>query len=310
MNRRYVTQPLYDTTPAGVLIPSGSTSYAQSLTKSTVFATKIKSKKLVALFLSHGLDIEQSPSLKTLMVETSILSDAILLADDQKSTYPRIFCALQLQRVIESVETIETEPNIKLFLKLLLDGSLDLLVRKRSRAKDTLWELEFLRVLHNNGITATIGEPDIVTTGATPLGIACKKLYSEGGVSKVLSEAVFQIGTTGLPGIVALNIDDLLPENSILQTKTIDDAIHTLNEHISVFMQNHERHMRRYLEPARTIAVMVSCACLGDLIGNTPRFCNLRQTVAWHIPHVSPTVEAQFNTILSAFIPGTRQSPE
>ena len=45
-----------------------------------------------------------------------------------------------------------------------MNGSLDLLNREQSKAKDTLWELELWQTLVRMGMHATLEEPDIVVS--------------------------------------------------------------------------------------------------------------------------------------------------
>lgn len=305
MKRHLATRDLYDKTASGILVPSGSTTDTRSFARTSVAATKLDGLEMLKVFRSNGLDPTRSASLMALVDQTSALSDALLTAQDNQTSYAQLFAALQLRRLIEAVEVIANDPSLPRLLSELLDGTLDLLARTRSKAKDTLWELELLRTLRSNGVSTEIGEPDLLlAASADQVGVACKKLYSAANFSKVLSGAVDQIRRSLKLGLVAVNIDDLVPANSILKAPTEDVAANMLNTRVSEFMVEQERYLRRYIEPGRAIAVLVSCAALTDLAQNEPRFCNFRQTIAWHIPSVSPQIDGQFNAILSAFKSG------
>jgi hypothetical protein len=307
MNRQVTSEQLYGQTPTGILIPSGSTTDIRSSDKTSVTAAKLKGLKLIELFRQHGLNPDRSPSLLALIDGATRLSNALLTAKDDEQSYADIFRAMQLSRILDAVAVITQDVALPRVLGELLNGDINLLTRFRSKAKDTLWELELLRMLRANAIHAVLGEPDILLAGSTAdIGVACKKLYSDANFAKVISGAVGQIQRSERLGLVAVNIDDLLPGNAILNADNQAAASKIINDRLSAFMMTQERYLRRYLEPGRAIAIIVSCAALADLRNNEPQFCNVRQTVAWHIPSVSQQNDAEFNAILSAFVASER----
>ncbi|MDP2806014.1 MAG: hypothetical protein Q8O24_08760, partial [Gallionellaceae bacterium] len=173
----------------------------------------------------------------------------------------------------------------KEYLSALLIGSLDLLSREQSKAKDTLWELELWQALTRMGMHATLEEPDIVVTfDDARIGIACKKFYSENNVSKVLSQAVSQFEGDFAFGIVAINLDDLTPANTILKATSIDQMLELISQVNFSFIKRHERHLRKYLESGRAIAAFVSTSVISDVVTGKPRFNNSRQSTLWNIP--------------------------
>jgi hypothetical protein len=302
MNRLIQTQHLYDRTPAGIMIPAGSTTDASSFAKTSVLRMKLAGRELIDLFRKHGLDPKRSTSFMTFVEDTARLSDALLCAKDDDTSYSQIFSTLQLSRIVEAVDSIADDPSLPRLLSELLDGTLNLLDRSRSKAKDTLWELELHKALRLNGVHVVFGEPDLLlAANQGHIGVACKKLYSDANLSKVLSGAVGQIERSVKLGLVAINIDDLLPEGVILKAPNEGTAAGILNRRIANFMSNHERHLRHYMEPGRTIAILVSCAVLAELEQSEPRFCTFRQTVAWHIPSISPQIDSEFSSVVSAF---------
>ena len=305
MNRHIATRDIYNKTASGILVPAGSTTDAHSVSKTSIAATKLDGLEMLKIFRTKGLDPSRSASLTALIEHTSQLSDALLTAQDDQTSYAQLFSALQLRRLIEAVDAVANEPASPRLLSELLDGTLDLLIRTRSKAKDTLWEIELLCTLRTNGVATEIGEPDLLLAASSDqVGVACKKIYSATHFSKTLSVAVKQIQRSLKLGIVAINIDDLMPADSILKAPSEDMAANILNARVSEFMVEQERHLRRYIEPGRAIAVLVSCAALTDLEKRKPQFCNFRHTVVWHIPSISKQIDAQFGAILSAFKSG------
>ncbi|CAG9932218.1 hypothetical protein [Candidatus Nitrotoga arctica] len=101
-------------------------------------------------------------------------------------------------------------------------------------------------------------------------------------------------------GIVALNIDDLAPPNSLASASTMAMMTKFLEQRIESFMRDHERHLRRYLEPSRAVA-LVSFAILADVRCSRPRWRNIRQTVLWHIPGELSDRTEQIVNLIKAF---------
>lgn len=298
MKRQITTSGVYNKPASGSLVSTGSTTESSSFSRFSVASTYLDGMQMLQLFRRNGLDPSRSASLMKLVSRTSGSGEV----PGEQVSHEQILASLQLRRVIDAVDTITDDPSRARLMSELLDGTLDLLARAQSKAKDTLWEIELLRILRTNGISSEFGEPDLLlTTSADPVGVACKKLYSAANFSKVLSRAVSQIQRSLNLGIVAVNLDDLTPANSILQASTPEVATKMLDKKIYGFMAEHERYLRKYIEPGRAIAVIVSCAVVADLNQNNPRFCNVRQTIAWHIPSISPKIDQQFHVILSAF---------
>jgi hypothetical protein len=297
-DKRHVFVP----TDSGLLVPVGMTMSFNNEESFKYSDIKQKAIELKELFERKGFLLNKSPSLNQLINDAIELSDAWLCNSDEEVTYERLFSALQIYRIAISVLPIEKLDNSEKILGDLLNGSVNLLERSQSKAKDTLWELELLLTLKSNGINAAIGEPDLVySLSDQSVGIACKKLYSEANVSKVLSNAVSQIENTFELGIIALNIDDLLPANSILQKDTVDEMSNFLGKVNDYFLHKHERHLRRYLEPGRAISVLVACSTIADVKSHKQRILNARQSTMWHIPGLPAAKERQINELVSKF---------
>jgi hypothetical protein len=197
-----------------------------------------------------------------------------------------VFRAALLDRIADAVLPLSIVPDRIGFLAALLSGTLDLLDRKRSRAKDVLWELELWATLRRRSFDAILEEPpDIVVKFAqSKIGIACKKVYSEKHVQNVLSEAVAQIESNFDFGIVAVNLDDLVPANGILKASTQETMAQRLRDLNAWFLTAHERHFRKYLAAGRVISALVSTGVLADVSRARTRFNNARQFTVWTIP--------------------------
>ena len=294
-------EPIFEQAPSGLLLPIGSSSSLWKHDTSSYVHIKTRALGLADLIRANGLDERRSASITRFTREASELSDAWLCNTMHTMTIQHLLATLQIDRIAQATADLHVDEPSRAALAGLLTGSLDLLQREQSKAKDTLWELELHHMLMQHGISAALKEPDILLSLTGPsLGIACKKLYSEANVSKVVSNAIAQIERDAEFGIVALNIDDLLPADSLLKAPSTEVMSNMLAEHIQEFMARHERHLRRYLKPGRALAMLVSCATIADVETTKARFLNARQSVAWTIPGLAPEKEEQMQAFVAA----------
>jgi hypothetical protein len=130
--------------------------------------------------------------------------------------------------------------------------------------------------------------PDIVLNfNVGNLGIACKKIYSEKNVEKTLSQAVEQVEDFEV-GVVAMNIDDLTPADTVLRVSNQREMDSILQRHSAEFLQRHERHFRKYLSKGRLVAALVSVHVIADVAEWRVRYNNSRQSTFWSIPGLDP----------------------
>lgn len=302
MKRTSEHQPIFTVNKSGSLAQTGSTSLVSVEDSAPHNETRDRALALKSLLEANGLSIGKSPTLAKLFNHTMQRSESLNSGTLDGISYEHAFSAAQMERIASAVEVLSTDLDPRPHLVALLSGSINLLDRKRSKAKDTLWELELLRMLRDIGINAHLGEPDLILEfEGAKIGVACKKLYSEANVGKVLSQAVAQIERGFDFGFVAVNLDDLLPENRLLQAPTIESMAGVLEGRLITFMQEHERHLRRYLEPGRAMTALVSCAALADVPSAQPRFLNARQSVVWHIPGLPSAKDQQVANFFEAF---------
>lgn len=292
---------IFERAPSGLLVPAGLAADMWKYQSSTYAHIKGRAIDLVERFRANGLDVRRSSSIQNLVRQASELSDAWLCNELDTVTFDHVLAMLQIDRIATAALAIPRASEAAQ-LKDLLNGSLYLLKREQSKAKDTLWELELLRILTDHGIAAELREPDILFSLSGPtLGVACKKIYSEGNVSKVVSKAVSQIERDAEFGIVGLNIDDLLPADVLLKANTTEEMTKSLVDFVQAFLARHERHFRRYLQPGRAMAILASCSTIADLSAVKAKFVNARQSVAWAIPGMTPDKERQLDEFISAF---------
>jgi len=144
--------------------------------------------------------------------------------------------------------------------------------------------------LKRRGLNAALQEPPdiVVEIGNERIAIACKKLYSEKHVQNVLSEAVAQIEPTFDVGVVAINIDELVPPRAILTALDYGAMSRRISALNTRFINKHERHLRKYLASGRVVCALVSTRCLVDVSTASVRLSNARQSTVWTIPGLPP----------------------
>ena len=111
-------------------------------------------------------------------------------------------------------------------------------------------------------------------------------------VEKVLSQAVEQIEPSFDFGIVAVNLDDLIPSNQILRTPTLDTMSQFIKNFNRQFLGAQERHFRKYLASGRLLSAIVSTRVLADVYREN-RFYPARQSTLWTVSGLSPEKERQ-----------------
>lgn len=193
---------------------------------------------------------------------------------------------MHLDRIAEAILPLKGEPEQGQYLKNILSGTLDFFERKRSHAKNIFWELEvWSKLLKKTKQVFLRDPPDVVVNfDDTRIGIACKKIYSERHVQNVLSQAVSQIEEDSKFGIAAINIDDLLPPQAILNLESTHAVTERLHQHNGAFLERHDRHFRKYLAGGRLISAIISSCIISDVPCERPRFKNASQWTVWTIP--------------------------
>lgn len=281
-------QRIWQNTPSGIAIPGGTSSEVNQSSSLTYLRIKEKAIAIEQLFAQSEVTLPKACDLAQLIGDAKTLSDSWLTNRSTPTT--TLFRAGLLDRIAEAVLPLADMPGHQKYLAALVSGSLDLVKRERSKSKDILWELELWAVLRKRYLEANLMEPPdiVVTFEDAKIGIACKKLYSEKHVQNVLSQAVAQIETAFDFGIVAINLDDLVPSDKILRSPT-QEAMGQFIANLNVqFLRRHERHFRKYLASGRLLSALISTSVLADIYGQRTRFNNARQVTVWTIPGLTP----------------------
>jgi hypothetical protein len=284
---------------SGVAIPGGTSSEWNQSSSQTYLSIKDKAIAIEQLYSMNQIPLPTTSELARLIKDAKNLSDSWLTNRINDTPMTTLFRVGHFDRIAEAILPLTDVPDRSKYLTALGSGNFDLLKRVRSATKDLLWEVELWAMLRKRSLNATLCEPPdiVIRFEDATVGIACKKLYSEKHVQNVLSQAVGQIETTFDFGIVALNLDDLVPQDQILRSpnqRSMGQFINNLNIR---FLQRHERYFRKYLSSGRILSALVSTSVLADVQGQGTRFNNARQVTMWTIPGLPEEKQKQLKRL-------------
>jgi hypothetical protein len=299
-NQRF--REIWERSASGVLIPVGHISDASDRSSTNFLLVKERAQAIEQMYKDAGLQLARNSGLARFIANAKLLSDRWLSNDMNEATYEHMFALMHMQRIAQALLPLRGHASEVRYLKRLMSGEIDFFVRIASEAKDVLWELElWVRLQQRHKNVTLVDPPDIVVKlTAGELGVACKKIYSEKNVSKVLSEAARQVKGYDV-GVVAINVDDLIPPQRILAVRDEQQMVTMLHDINAAFLQRNERHFRRYLGTERLVAALVSVNAIVDVRTWDPRFNNSQQSLVWMLPQLSEEktkLMSQFHGIL------------
>ena len=248
-------------------------------------AISSKVDEIEAIYSESKIKLNQSHQLCKLLNSARQLSAEWSKGNFEKTDMNMLFDTLHVERVASAIQILKFEKNKDKYLKSLLKGTLNFFEREISHAKSISWELEACTKIKKTIPETYLKEPDIVVNiGQYHIAIPCKKIFSEKGVPKVLSNAVSQIENEYEFGIVALNIDDLIPAQVLLKARTFSELGDKLHTHNMGFFKSQERHFIKYLSASRIVAVIASTSMVADIWDESPKFNNFNEWAIWTIP--------------------------
>lgn len=299
------TKQLWSPTTGGVLIPTGNVLEVSNRKKTNFLHLKARAKEIEDLYARADLTMSRSCGLAQMIQNANVIADRWLTNQTSDSSMIDVFYALHLDRIPDAILPLRDVPGREKYLNALTSGELDCFSRQSSYAKNIFWEVELWSILRKSCPSASLQDPpDIVLqlSGGT-LGVSCKKIYSENNVEKVLSEAVSQVEAGFDVGVVAISLDELTPRDTILRVRNQMEMDRILHKHTDEFLARHEKHFRKYLSSGRLVAALVSVSVIAHVMEWKVQFNNVRASMAWTIPGLTPEKEAllkQFRDIAVA----------
>jgi hypothetical protein len=252
-------------------------------------ALRSKVELIRNLYKESSIQLNSTSQLYGLLESAEELVDEWASGNSETTNMPLLFKSLHVERISNAIQVLSSEYLREKYLKDLLRGTLNFFEREPSHAKSILWELEVCTKIRKAIPDTQLAEPDVVVSlQGQEIAIPCKKIFSEKGVPKVLSNAVSQFENLFDFGIVAINIDDLIPADVLLKARTFEELNDKLHSANMIFLANHERHFNKYLSKSRIIAAIASTALVADIRDESPRFNNAHQWAIWTTPELLP----------------------
>lgn len=239
------------------------------------------------MFHEAGIVLNPTCSLRQLIEDAKLLGDTWVdgRVDGSESSMRMRGC-LAL-RITQAILSLKREPNVASHLSRLGSGNLNLFKKGESTVKNFFWEIETFAALKRHGLNPLIEEPDLsISLEGARISVACKKIYSEKNLDKVLSKAVAQIAMRKRPGIVAINLDDLHQLDGPISGSTYGSINQALIDFNARFIGRHEYHLRKYLGSSRIMACMISSHHYGDAQAEPGRLDIYSETTCWAIPNL------------------------
>ncbi|MGB8225835.1 MAG: hypothetical protein WCE45_03055 [Sedimentisphaerales bacterium] len=298
-------QKIWSVRPSGILVPAGwITDGATNLEVFDFQKLKDKAVEIENLYKKANIVLRPDSELGRMIQNTKDYCEFRSLG--KPCSWNSFFLCLHLDRLAKAILPLQNEDQQTqcLYLEKLLSGTLDFFKREKSEAKSFLWELEVWSWLREKTKNVKLEEPDItVNYSGSRIGIACKKLYSEKHVQNVLSEGVGQIEKEFEFGIVAINIDELLPENSVLKAENTNIASEIIQKNNDIFLNKHSRHFEKYFSKSRIISTIISTSVLIDIPSQKPQFSNMYRRIVWTVSGLSIKHKEQldnfYNTVMN-----------
>ncbi len=260
-------------------------------TKTNFFKLSEKAKGIEDLYAEAGVRLPAKCTLAMLIANVKSLIAMVSIDASAGYTAMEGFRAVQLYRVADAILALRDVIGGDAYLRKIT-ADLDFFKSERSPAKDIFWELELWWIIRRKLPTARLLDPpDIMLEldGGT-MGIACKAVYSEKKVQSALSTGVKQVTGNCDAGVVAFNIDSLIPPGCVVREENKAGLDRKLQGVVDEFVKRHERHIHRYMEEQRLAAVAVFISAVGDVYGWRVPFNTLRSGLVYAAGYRTPKV--------------------
>lgn len=253
---------------------------------------KDRALQIRELFRRQSITFHATSAIEELLKDAEALEGNFIAGKSGASEFQILLNAAHLDRMVDALLLLEGDSNCRAYLNKLTSASLNFLGRTPSHAKDIFWEIELWAILKRNDPNVRLVDPPdiIIDTDDGPLAIACKKIYSRKNVARQLSSAVKQLKLFGGIGIAAINIDDLVPGDSLLRSRTSAEMLKFIDAENIRFLSSFERPIRSYFENGRLSAVAICTSLLAEVTNDGTRFNNAKQMTIWAWPGVPAVV--------------------
>lgn len=261
-------------------------------TKTNLLKLNAKGKDIEKLYTEAGVRLPAECTLAMLIANVKSLIDRVAIDAAAMHTPMQAFRAVQLYRVADAILALHNVTGGDAYLRKIT-ADLDFFKSERSPAKDIFWELELWWMIRRKLPTARLLDPpDIMLEldGGT-MGVACKAVYSEKKVQSALSTGIKQVTGNCDAGVVAFNIDSLIPSGCVVREENRSALDRRLESIVDGFLRRHQRHIHRYMAQQRLAAVAVFISAVGDVYGWRVPFNTIRSGLVYVAGPRTPAVE-------------------
>lgn len=202
---------------------------------------------------------------------------------------PQLMDAAHSNRIADAIHAALDDPGALECIRRMCFNGVDISGRDPSRGKDALWELDLAHFLKRRGVGVRHEDPPdlIADFGFGPYPIACKKVYSERGIESQVRKGAQQLERQGRPGLVAINLDDLAPARSLLQSQSQSSASDFLAQFNHGVIDRNQARLQRFILDGRCDGILVATTTLADIIDSTTRFNTHTQTTLWSLASIN-----------------------
>ncbi len=215
-----------------------------------------------------GFKCRQNGSVGSLFSSIKQLNENSKLMSDHEYRNKFLKCNNAIQ-IAQAIEFAIKEPHSKLAIQRIISSNMNFYDRRLSSGKDALWELDLFRRLKLGNVQVKFEEPDLVVSLGERFGdyaIACKKTYSQNSVEKAFHKGLEQLKKHNKPGVVAFNLDDLTPGNSVWQVKESSSLESELEKINTSFIRKNERLFRIADDLEYCDGVIVSTSVMSEIL--------------------------------------------
>lgn len=241
----------------------------------------------------RNVKLRSGSALSQLLSQADKLS--LAWAEQVKPDDRVVWEAAFVNRLADAVTNLPDEPGIQEALKRMAGSVMQPDDRNTSQGKDALWELVLLSDLNSRGVAAKAAEPDIlVDFGMGDYPIACKKIWSESGVEKRVSHAAKQLAPFNNGGVIALNLDDLVPVGKVVSVPTKELAKAILTKFNLDFIERHRDVLQDAVMGGKCDGFIISTTAFAVLAEEETSAYLASQSSLWHLGDSSPEACQRF----------------
>ncbi|MFJ4458027.1 hypothetical protein ACIP1G_29685 [Pseudomonas sp. NPDC089392] len=203
-------------------------------------------------------------------------------------------------RILNAVEAVLDDIGAQEAIHRITTSDMNLGTRQESNGKDALWELDLYRRFKLGGVPVCFEEPDLVVSLGESHGeyaIACKKIYSRAGAQESFKVGCNQLKTHEKPGVVAFNLDDILPKGPLFGFSSETELKERIDKFNTKFIRENERYFAHIASRGACDGVLVSTSFIAHVPDMDPPINMIRTSASW-TSRKEPNVQNRFKAFI------------